>query len=1408
MQTFLGKNNRSKEEKNEIEFVNKPSSNISQLKTFSISNSPLMKPVELLSDSIHHFSLSRNKKKRRNSLKSNTESISEVMSNKSKTQSNSHLSEYDTIQSSNSKGAHSSYSKNNPVSPYLTPSMKNLRLDSPASPTSNSTVSHLNNMDNINVPVAPVNSNYNSFNNAYNAMNNANNSMELDINEQTISYNYRQSLSKYLENCKQNYFEKIDFTSSDGIYKWEEGGKNRSIEYILSLFLNYRFSLEWENEKRKIQQAKENKQSLINDGTSIKVNFKIMEAKDLVCKEKTTRNTFCELAYDNETYQTLIVPNSNSPLFNQHISLEITDISKNVIINLYDSKKSSKSFWRSTSNPNSSDATFLGTVNINLGSVISTLINVGYISKWYDLGQSQDKKKKWVGGKIKIEIEMIEEEKNEEADNVLSESQGFAYEYEQVQLQFFKCKLSYKRLYYYLLKVCYVYEKDYLEKVKQKNLSKKYQTEKEQDEDTNVLSSVHLSEDGETVLNVFQKLWVIGDAENTLLRLEVIYNLYRGNIVTISNLLTMYDIIYNKLKEPQWLPAYEQPHFIDLLDDMHSYQKIQVCHYHDFFHNNEPKGALQIAILLWRMVSKNKIFRQSKNNLPKTFREEICSELKYSAYKRYDLLKSKSTPFQESAECELTSVINLINLIINDLEDSEKYYKKAFSRETNITKLTGQVYIEKFLNEFSNIKKYLQAEEALQYSDVAFSLFNEILHLESYYKKNIPSIKNIFINKTADSNGNESIIEAYFYPFIQRWLEDLDKKTSEWVKKAIAEDDYQNNTIYNIPHSSSIVKLFDMIYNELNFIKNLKWNNYIQYQGFLLTFSKTINKAIDQYCELIKEGEIKSTSKESKSDNQVYIVSNESCTKLCNIEVAQLKLADIYGEINELITENYITDEESLEEVSSSVFSGIYLMQILCGENLTPCNNDGFSNPYTVIRIPANLNTMENGEGNIMENDIEKANDENMTIDDLMKSKGHLDEEKNIEQLSSADFNRGRLVAKSSVVHDYLNPIWNETFQVSICPTNSLDVKVYNKNSNFLMENQICGTGTIKFSSIYNNHQTHDVWVDLEPQGRVLIRLTKVGNSENLEFHLKQATHHLKRCRDDFVRAIVNRMTPYMRIVLYKMIKDQEASKTVGSSLSKNLLNVARQYSIGPISGNQNNNNNNSDNNNDNNNTSNNPSEQKNQNPNTRNDQYADLYKPFYSEEELKEMVTNTGHNVLEPISMLECETSLAPLTRYLNRNLQTLCLGLSPKMAKIVITKIWCEVLIIIENTMIPQLYGPIEKDRKILNPRQLAAINNAFMILYSFFHADGQGMGLSKDLLEHGSKYNSIKHLFTIYGMSPISIQKEYEMFPEKEYLLRIIRLRAHLSTNPVIKNKLTQWVKQSIRLQGIGNCISIYP
>ena len=41
--------------------------------------------------------------------------------------------------------------------------------------------------------------------------------------------------------------------------------------------------------------------------------------------------------------------------------------------------------------------------------------------------------------------------------------------------------------------------------------------------------------------------------------------------------------------------------------------------------------------------------------------------------------------------------------------------------------------------------------------------------------------------------------------------------------------------------------------------------------------------------------------------------------------------------------------------------------------------------------------------------------------------------------------------------------------------------------------------------------------------------------------------------------------------------------------------------------------------------------------------------------------------------------------------------------MAQEVIFRTWCDILVILENLMVPQMYGAVERDRRILNKRQI---------------------------------------------------------------------------------------------------------
>ena len=59
-----------------------------------------------------------------------------------------------------------------------------------------------------------------------------------------------------------------------------------------------------------------------------------------------------------------------------------------------------------------------------------------------------------------------------------------------------------------------------------------------------------------------------------------------------------------------------------------------------------------------------------------------------------------------------------------------------------------------------------------------------------------------------------------------------------------------------IEHSSSIRDVVSAIYQQLDFIADLKWHDPVQSAKFLQTFAKIISKAMEHYCQVIIESEM------------------------------------------------------------------------------------------------------------------------------------------------------------------------------------------------------------------------------------------------------------------------------------------------------------------------------------------------------------------------------------------------------------------------------------------------------------------------------------------------------------------------------------------------------------------------
>jgi hypothetical protein len=1104
-----------------------------------------------------------------------------------------------------------------------------------------------------------------------------------DVDTLTISSKYRDHFIDHLISQEYTDPTQDDFVTLEGYYMWEEKTDNRPFPDVLAQLVDHRFSKEWIDEQnKKIEEKKKAQQPaapLRPGDSSVEVTMviKVVSARGIIAKEGKTRNPYCEMNFDGSTFHTEKCDNTLEPYWNQHLEIKAKNLTENITLKVWDKKPKGK-FWKK----DDSDE-FLGMATISVGELITKSARTGFISQWYPLGKRADKKDKHVGGQILVEATMGGTTDNTEEKSMSNHQQQQMSDYELLQSQLVSCKVSFKKLYTTLLRACLEHDLTYMRI------------------DGNSVTSEILSDEAKILLKVFGKKWTVGDAFQVISYLEQVFIMHQNNKVPIPVVVTTFDVLHDNMKIDGWLPAYERPHLIDLLDQMEAFHSKQVCHYREYFPKAEPEGALQNAILLWRMIFKNKIFREQHPDLPQSFRDEIRNKILEHVENRYTKLLGLSSPFVETTEDILTGLAKLADLIVEDIEDDLKYYHVIFSQEINIVRVSAETYLKNFIQELENNSERIASPEAVEASKATFELYSRVKLMDKQYAKLVPGLKRLSI-------GSGFNIEKWFKDFVISWLKAQQDKTEEWVKNAIDSDKLEK-TSDEIPHSSSVVDLFSIMFEELDLIKGLEWSDIDQKTEFMTTFAKIVTKAIEQYCDSMQSGEIKKEDNNNKMNpllagaaaafgleteaQQPTDINNESCIKLCNIEEALLKLDEMYKSIQEQDLKKVSKPKINNVRAADGTITGTFGLEIVFGENIKPCNKNGLSSPYVLIKLPDGtpIPTGEDG----------------------------LPAQQSLE------------LARSSVVHDSVNPIWDETFQISILPTKAIEIYVYNKTS-FLTSDEECGKKVVRLSSGWCDHQTHDIWIKLEPQGRLLIRITMEGEGEDLAFFFKNAKQRLMRALIDFLRALVHRISPYVREALTKACKDNEAAPLP----NKSIFSLTKSYSN----------------------------------------------------------LTASGKSIDAKLTPEEAEEALLPLTEYLDKNLETLCSSLSSKMAQEVIFRTWCDILVILENLMVPQMYGAVERDRRILNKRQVNFIEVALDILFKFFHAEGEGLGLPKSTLRKAPKYRDLNVLITNYDLNVDELKEEYES-SKKQQILKLLRLYSQVGENATQKEDARVYLEKEL-------------
>ncbi|KAF8315851.1 hypothetical protein DL93DRAFT_2125393 [Clavulina sp. PMI_390] len=514
-------------------------------------------------------------------------------------------------------------------------------------------------------------------------------------------------------------------------------------------------------------------------------------------------------------------------------------------------------------------------------------------------------------------------------------------------------------------------------------------------------------------------------------------------------------------------------------------------------------------------------------------------------------------------------------------------------------------------------------------------------------------------------------LAGYFRPYVQQWLVSTDNMTGTWVKNALAEDQFE--AVGEEGHSSSIVDLFEFMKPPIDFLLELEWTDQYEEARFLTSLSKTISKCIEQYCRTVEElfmtemypraaptaptasrnfiERARLLTIAGEAPAEPFNFSATSCVKLNNIEAARKLLDQLYVRIDaDKVAETLDSAPPIPNKNEKERF--LFTVKIISAENLPP-------------------------------NDSTSKLDSFVTLSD----------------------ERGVRYAKTRTIYESLNPRWEETFDFSI--VSSLWLLASVRDRALIGKHDIIGHASLHLDPArFGDFLAHDMWLNMDPAGRIMIRVSMEGEQEDIQFFFGRAFRSLKRTEGDMARIFIDKMRPIIQ-----------------QTLSRKVIQTLIKSGLGPTY-------------------------------NKLRDYYKQAWGPSASEPLIPLPADEKPKFRPEQLSDEEVTQAIAPLFDYFETNVKVLNDYLSKTTREMVMLKVWKELLVVIDALLLPPLSAE-PTDVKALSEKEVDIVFKWLKELRAFFYAEGSGPVPIEDL--QNQKYRDIMSVRLYYDWHTDALMEE---------------------------------------------------
>ncbi|KAK3394291.1 hypothetical protein B0H63DRAFT_426230 [Podospora didyma] len=469
------------------------------------------------------------------------------------------------------------------------------------------------------------------------------------------------------------------------------------------------------------------------------------------------------------------------------------------------------------------------------------------------------------------------------------------------------------------------------------------------------------------------------------------------------------------------------------------------------------------------------------------------------AYRK--ILDTKIPPSQE--EWEFGHVVDLGKAVVSLAERIKKRYRK----NPEIKGVSPfKVLVESIFPSFEEdaldlIKRVLdvakQRDEEIDLKD-GFALYKELVEIRKIHVESLPGKPFAF--------DIENLLDG----FVWRWIKNAEERMKAFVEEAIKQDQFKVRTHKpdDIPtdaerHSVSILDTFALFNQTVDQIFRFEWGDEVHHARFMTALAKGFATGIGRYCEVVEQQFSREMDRQtaqealaaSKTTQEKFLqyakdtwntkeriepfqFMPESFVKFNNVEWAMQELDKLGKTMDVDRCAEIIRQTDGAKQAIKKPAKYMFTIKIVEAEDLKACDPNGFSDPYVVL------------------------------CDEYQKR-----------------------LAKTRVISKNLSPRWDESIDITVSGALNIIATIWDYDT--FGDHDFVGRTSLKLDPIhFGDYLPREFWLDLDTQGRLLLRVSMEGERDDIQFHFAKAFRHLKRTERDMVRKITDKLTPHINASL------------------------------------------------------------------------------------------------------------------------------------------------------------------------------------------------------------------------------------------------------------------------------------